>query len=185
MNHTTLENTLPWEGNLEGCYRIGRVAKPHGVKGELSVTIDDDVFDRVEADFVILATDGLPVPFFFESYRFRSDEQVLMKFEGIDSEAEARRLSGCGVYFPRALAETDEEQASLAELRGYEVVDKERQLVVGRIVDIDDATINVLATVEDNEGNTCLLPLNDELVDEVDKASHRIVMTIPAGLLEL
>ena len=28
-------------------YKIGRVCKPHGVRGELTVHINDDVFDRV------------------------------------------------------------------------------------------------------------------------------------------
>lgn len=32
-------------------YRIGRLGKAHGVKGELTFQVEDDVFDRVGADF--------------------------------------------------------------------------------------------------------------------------------------
>ena len=32
----------------EEVYRIGKIGKPHGVKGELTLFFDDDVFDRVE-----------------------------------------------------------------------------------------------------------------------------------------
>ena len=45
-------------------YKIGRVGKTHGIHGELQVQIDDDVFDRVNAEYLILRIDGILVPFF-------------------------------------------------------------------------------------------------------------------------
>ena len=89
----------------EDVYRIGRLGKPHGVKGELSFQYDDDIFDRVEADFLILDIDGILVPFFIEEYRFRSNEICLLKLCDIDTEERARELTGCDVFFPRALAQ--------------------------------------------------------------------------------
>ena len=53
-------------------FPIGRLGKPHGVKGEITFHFTDDIFDRVDADYVFLEIDGLQVPFFFEEYRFRS-----------------------------------------------------------------------------------------------------------------
>ena len=35
----------------EEVYKIGKIGKPHGVKGELTLFFDDDVFDRVDADY--------------------------------------------------------------------------------------------------------------------------------------
>ena len=32
-------------------YKIGTIGKSHGVKGEVSLYFDDDVFDRVDADY--------------------------------------------------------------------------------------------------------------------------------------
>lgn len=61
------DNSLSWLGQPDGCYRIGRLGKPHGVKGEISFQVDDDVFDRLDSDFVILDVDGLPVPFFLRN----------------------------------------------------------------------------------------------------------------------
>ena len=54
-------------------FRIGKIGKAHELKGELQMQVDDDVFDRVEADYVVLQIDGILVPFFIEEYRFRSD----------------------------------------------------------------------------------------------------------------
>ena len=33
-------------------FPIGRIGKPHGVHGELTFIFDDDVFDRVDADYL-------------------------------------------------------------------------------------------------------------------------------------
>ena len=62
----------------EEVYKIGRLGKAHGVKGEVSFQFDDDVFDRVDADYLILDIDGILVPFFMEEYRFRSDSTALV-----------------------------------------------------------------------------------------------------------
>ena len=43
-------------------YKIGVIGKAHGVKGELSIQIDDDVFDRVDAEYLVLKLDGIFVP---------------------------------------------------------------------------------------------------------------------------
>ncbi len=88
---------------LNDVYRIGTLGKPHGVKGEIAFSFDDDVFDREEADYLFILIDGLLVPFFIEEYRFSSDVQALMKFEGIDSLEQAMALTGCDVYYPRDL----------------------------------------------------------------------------------
>ena len=60
-------------------YKIGRLGKAHGIKGEVSMFVDDDVFDRVDAEYLILELDGIMVPFFMEEYRFKTDETALIK----------------------------------------------------------------------------------------------------------
>ena len=92
-------------------YKIGTIGKSHGVKGEVSLYFDDDVFDRVDADYLFLDIDGILVPFFFEEYRFRSNETALVKFEGIDTQEQARNITGCGVFFPRSEEQTSELQS--------------------------------------------------------------------------
>ena len=107
----------------EDVYRIGRLGKPHGVRGELSFQFEDDIFDRVDADYLILDIDGILVPFFIEEYRFRSNEICLLKLCDIDTEERARELTGCDVFFPRALAQEEDGGASWAEIIGFKVID--------------------------------------------------------------
>lgn len=46
----------------EDVYKIGVFNKPHGIHGELSFTFTDDIFDRVEAEYLICLLDGIFVP---------------------------------------------------------------------------------------------------------------------------
>ena len=165
----------------EDVYKIGRLGKTHGVRGEISFLFDDDVFDRVDADFLVLQVDGILVPFFLEEYRFKSDSNAIIKFEDIDTQERARELTGCSVYFPRDLSDDDDEQLSWAEIIGYQLVDATSGEVVGPIVGIDDSTLNILFELEDGT----LVPASEELITDVDKEKKIIELNIPPGLLDL
>ena len=165
----------------EEVYKIGRLGKSHGVKGEVSFQFDDDIFDRVDADYLVLDIDGILVPFFMEEYRFRNDSVCIVKFCDIDTQQRAQDLTGCDVYFPRALAEEADEQPSLASLVGYAIVDASNGKTVGNITAVDDSTINLLFELE---GGT-LIPASDELIEGIDTEQQQIRMNIPKGLLDI
>ena len=165
----------------EEVYKIGRLGKSHGVRGEVSFLFDDDVFDRVDADYLILDIDGILVPFFIEEYRFRSDTTALMKFEGIDSQERARELTGCDVYFPRNLAASDDDSISWSAIVGFDIIDASTEKSIGRIASIDDSTLNILFCLEDGH----LIPASEDLITQIDQQARTITMHLPAGLLDL
>lgn len=169
----------------EEVYRIGRLGKPHGVKGEVSFQVSDDVFDRVDADCLVLELDGILVPFFIEEYRFRSEDIALLKLEGVDTADQARELTGCSVFFLRRLADNDREEVTWAEIIGYRIIDANTLQEVGTLTDVDDSTVNTLFNVTTKEGDEVLLPAGEDLITAVDKAARNITMTIPEGLLDL
>ena len=165
----------------EEVYKIGRLGKSHGVRGEISFLFDDDVFDRVDADYLILDIDGILVPFFIEEYRFRSDATALMKFEGIASQERARELTGCDVYFPRNLAVGDDDSISWSAIVGFDIIDASTNKSIGRISSIDDSTLNILFCLEDGH----LIPASEHLITQIDQQARTITMHLPAGLLDL
>ena len=165
----------------EEVYKIGKLGKVHGIKGEISFLFDDDVFDRTDADYLILDIDGILVPFFIEAYRFKTDSNALMKFEGMDTQEQARELTGCDVYFPRELADGDNDGLSWAALVGYELVQTQTGEVVGKIASIDDSTINILFELENGK----LIPASEELITNVDTKKQQIEIELPEGILEL
>ncbi len=165
----------------EDVYRIGRLGKPHGVKGEVSLQFSDDVFDRVEAEYLVLETEGILVPFFMEEYRFRSAGTALVKFCDVDTQEQAARLTGSSVYFPRSLSDDGGENLSWAGIVGYSLVDAATGATVGRIAAVDDTTANVLFELEGGK----LIPASEELITTVDKEGRIIEIELPEGLLAL
>jgi 16S rRNA processing protein RimM len=157
------------------------LGKAHGVKGEVSFQFDDDIFDRVDADYLVLDIDGILVPFFMEEYRFRNDTVCLVKFCDIDTQQRAQELTGCDVYFPRALAEEADNDLSLASLVGFTIVSAPDGFPVGIIASIDDTTANILFELE----NGRLIPANDDLIVDIDTEHRQIRMNIPEGLLDI
>ena len=167
-------------------YRIGTIGKSHGVKGEVSFSFDDDVFDRVDADYIVLDIDGILVPFFIEEYRFRGNETAIVKFEDVDIQDGAPALTGSEVFFPRSLADSSQTgEMSLPELVGYTVVDASDGNDIGTLCGIDDTTVNMLFVISASDGREILVPVNPDWIEEVDSGRRRIVMMMPPGLLEL
>ena len=160
-------------------YRIGRLGKAHGVKGEITMQVEDDIFDRTDADYLVLELDNIMVPFFIEEYYFKTDTTALTKFEGIDSLERAKEFANIDVYFPRNIKDnsidSEEETLSYPMLVGFQVND------IGKIAYIDHQTENIMFELEDGT----LIPASEELIEDIDVPNKQIKMTIPEGLLDL
>ena len=170
----------------EEVVRIGVFNKPHGVKGEISFTFTDDVFDRVDADYLICLLDGILVPFFIEEYRFRSDTTALVKLEDIDTAEKARMFTNVEVFFPKKLIDEAEDDGTIPTWQyfvGFKVEDVHHGYL-GDIVGVDDSTMNVLFAIM-HEGEELLLPAHEEFMVKLDKKQRLLVMDIPEGLLQL
>lgn len=178
----------------EDLYRIGRLGKPHGVKGEIAFLFDDDAFDRAGAPYLVLDIEGLPVPFFINDCRFKNGSTALVTFDGVATEAQAARLTGCEVYLPRSLA-VGAGAPSQAELVGYAVValppeeggeaTEKRPYynkVIGEIASIDTSTANILFDIRRPDGTTVLVPAAPGLIAGIDRATRRVAMVVPDGL---
>jgi len=169
----------------EDVFKIGQFAKPHGVKGEIALITDYDLFDDSGDDYIVCDMDGILVPFFIEDYRYKSDTVVLVKLENVDDEVTAREFSGRQVYYPLSKVEPEEvtEGGSWNSLIGFEVVDKQHGLL-GIVTDVDDSTINVLLKISSKE-KELLLPAVDELILTVDVKGKRLEVSVPDGLLDI
>ena len=166
----------------EEVFKIGVINKPHGVKGEVSFTFTDDIFDRVDCDYLILLMDGILVPFFMEEYRFRSDNVALVKFEDIDTAEQARKFTNVEVYFPKKFMDEQEDVTSWNFFIGFRVEDVHHGYL-GEITDVDDTTINVLFSIE-KDGEELLLPAHEEFIIDLDREKKVMEVDVPDGLIE-
>lgn len=168
----------------EEVYKIGLFNKPHGIHGELLFTFTDDVFDRVDCDYLICLLDGIFVPFFIEEYRFRSDSTALVKLEGVDTSERARLFTNVEVYFPVKYAEEVEPtHLSWNYFIGFIVRDLHNG-DIGEISEVDDATENILFVINGKD-KEILIPAREEFITEIDRMHKVITVNLPDGLLEL
>jgi 16S rRNA processing protein RimM len=165
-------------------FQIGHFYKTHGISGELAFSFTTDIFDRTEAPYWILDIDGVLVPFFIESYRFRSDSSALVKFEGINNEQQAKEMVGKEVYYPLSFADEEEPDTDdLSMLTGFKVKDKSAG-VLGEVVTIEDSTMNVLLVVS-NGSNEILIPVAGDLITKIDTVKRVIFVDLPDEYLDL
>ena len=162
-------------------YKIGQIGRTHGVKGEVTLSFTDDVWDRAEAEYLFLRVDGLLVPFFLEEYRFRSDTTALLKFLDYDSANDVQFMLGCDVFFPHALTpEMDgEDEYTWRYFTGFSLFDEKAGLI-GTIDHVDDTTQNVLFQVGQR-----LIPAAEAWIKDINHKERTIHMTLPEGLLDL
>ena len=105
-----------------------------------------------------------------------------MKFVSVDTQERARELTGTEVFFPRHLAESEEEtEMSMAQIVGFSIVNDADGKEVGRVENIDDSTVNTLFELD----NGILIPATDDMVTEIDMEKRIVRMLLPEGLLDL
>ena len=116
---------------------VGRITRPHGVRGEVSVEVRTDEPDRRFAVGRVLATDPVAAgPLTIESLRWHSG-RLLVTFAGVTDRNLAEELRGTWLTLDSAEAgpSDDPDEFHDAELIGLAVVTTTGQ-PVGRVTDV-------------------------------------------------
>lgn len=107
-------------------------------------------------EFVFVQRDGLFVP-------FRSSDIA--------------SLMGEEIWVLRSdMQEEDDGLMTWQDLVGYTIVDNKKE--VGVIAEIDESTINTLATLEDGR----MLPLHEDFIEEIDEDTRVLRVQLPFEL---
>ena len=159
---------------------IGKLLKPHGIKGQLRVYIDprymDDLEDHIQAIFIA----GLP--YFIRSKDILGDEQAIIGLEDIDTRDAAQQLCNKSIEVPTELL-SPEEADNADDWTGFRVEDKQLGLI-GTVTGIEEMPHQVLLQVN-HQGREVLIPLNEVLVPEVDEDKQLIITDLPADYLDV
>ena len=149
---------------------IGRFNKPHGIKGEISVSVGGNI-DLDDVKCIIVRIEGIFVPFFINSVRPKTADTSLITIDGIDSEEKAQEL-------------TDEDGLYASDLIGYEINDITSGNI-GVIENINDSTQNILFIVRTPEGKELYIPVAEEFILSVDPDNGTVRTDIPIEILTL
>ena len=169
----------------EELIKIGQFNKPHGVRGELSFTFTDDVFDRGESPYIVCCIDNIFVPFFIEEYRFKTGTTALIKLVDVESDEAARDFTNLEVFYPKTYyVENDDEATPDDYFIGFTINDITHG-TLGEVTAIDDSTINVLFVVTTPDDRELLIPVQEAFVRAIDEEERIIHMDLPDGLLDM
>ncbi|MBD5344382.1 MAG: 16S rRNA processing protein RimM [Bacteroides sp.] len=171
----------------ESIIDIATFNKPHGVNGELSVSVDSDV-DFKELKCIVVELDGIFVPFFVESVRPRGAASVLLKIDGINNEKEAMKLARHTIYALKDDVDyeepTDADGFYAEDMIGFKVSDSDSG-EIGEITAVNDQTENILFVVTRADGSEVFIPVAEEMIEDIDPESKSCIMNLPEGLLDL
>ena len=163
--------------NTDDYIKIGSLRKTHGTQGELVLALTTDFPEDENCTCLMLLIDNIPVPFFIEDWRYKSDETVLLKLDGIDTEQAAKRLLDCPVLAAKQFCQ--DSNVPVSALIGYTVEDT-RMGKIGSVSDIDDTTINTLLLLDNGK----VIPIHEDFIENIDSEKKQIVLSLPEGLLE-
>jgi 16S rRNA processing protein RimM len=171
--------------NKADCFHLGYVAKLHGFKGEVSLFLDvTNPEDYRTMDAVFVEINGQLSPFFVESFKLKNKGFAAVKFEGVNSENDARLLLRKNLYLPaQILPKLSGTHFYDHEVVGFTVRDVEYG-EVGKLESIIDLPVNPLIQIMNGEKEV-LVPLIEGLVEDLDRKKKIMTIRAPAGLIEL
>lgn len=167
----------------EACYKIGFIMKPHGLKGQVTLSLGPDApgdFSETEALFIEVRERLLP--YFIENISVKG-QKAYLKLEDVDTPEEAERLSRASVYLPKENRPEPAQGFYEDEVIGFNVVEDERG-VLGTVIEVVQAGPNRLLSVS-HQGREVLIPVNGPFISHVDVPGKTIQVTLPEGFLDL
>ena len=173
--------------------QVAQVLKSNGTDGELVLGFREIAPEDINLqEPVFIVFDGLPVPFYIESFTKRGNTKALVHLTGICSMEDVEEIAGKAVYIEDdQLPEMSIEEDGFAALVGWTLLtpaddleeDDEPTLIeVGEITDFLDIPKNPCIEVE-TENGAVMIPLHEDLILSVDPEYQEIIMQIPAGLI--
>lgn len=165
-------------------FKIGNLVAVHGLKGELLLKHElgkKTSLKGLRAIFVEEKKNSF-LPWFIESAKIKSAEEVYIKLEGINTREAAMKLAQKKVW----LTETDFKKFAAkfapASLLGYTVINHNESL--GEILELIEQPHQMLCRLE-MKGKEVLIPLHEDSLQKIDHKKKQVLVDLPEGLLEI
>ena len=161
---------------------IGRIVKPHGIKGEVSVKVLTDFTERFDTmESVYLSNDLAVTLYNVESTRWHK-ERVLIFFSGISNRTEAETLRGLYLKIPIEQAmPLDSDTHYHYQLQGLQVI-TDTDEYLGVLTEILETGANDVYVIQGPQGEV-LLPATKEVILAINLATKKMQVHLLPGLI--
>lgn len=168
----------------EKCFYVGRIVKTHGIKGEVTLRIDNDDFDDIEElNYFLLDLNDKLIPFFIENIGYHSNKSFIL-FQDINTLEAASQLVGKAAYLPLdLLPEREGSDFYSHEVIDFVVIDDEKG-ELGKVKEIIEyPTQSLIQIIKDDK--EILIPIHEDIVKNVDREGKKIYIKAPSGLIDM
>lgn len=169
---------------VEDLVAIAKIAKPRGLRGEVSADILTDFPERFEdlQKVIALLPDGKRRELKIESFRFQNN-RILLLFEEFDSIEKAELLRDAEICIPESEAvslEEDEFYDWQLENCAVETTEGEKIGIVKELMRTGGTELLVVTGAE----KEFLIPFAEKICTEIDIENKLIRVDAPEGLLD-
>ena len=161
--------------------QIGQVLGCGGTDGSVLISLKNGfrTSDINKEEPLYICFDGLAVPFFISEMFPRSATRMIAGLVDVNSRRDAEELSGKAIYLPCG----QDENAEGEDFTGWTLFDcaEGSRVLVGEIEGMVDIPGNPCLELKGG----MLVPLSEELIEEMDMEGRRLVMRLPGGLKDI
>lgn len=164
---------------------VGRVVRPHGLRGQVVVASETDFgAERFAPGAKVWCEDETSVKELTVAEGYEQGDRWVVGFEGVTTVEEAEVLRGRELRIPEAARmNLAPDEYYLYDLVGCEVTTTQGD-EVGRVKAVYTGAGGALLGV-DRDGEEVLVPLVKAMCREIDVRARRIVVDLPEGLLDV
>jgi len=170
---------------------VGLITSPQGINGKIKVKSLSDFEERFTKPGKRWIQKGNETPRELEltnGFKKPGKEAFIITFKGINNRNQAENLKGHKVLVKvDAIPKLSKEEFHLTELVNLKVkILKNNQLhMIGKVINLENEKTNLLVIQLLRNNKKVLIPFVREIVPVVDIKKKFIILTPPAGLLEL
>lgn len=166
-------------------FKIGKFVAVHGLTGELLLkhALGKKTSLKGLQAFFIEDKKNSFLPWFIETATIKSEEEIFIKPEGIDSrEAAMKHLLQREVWLTDVDFKKFASKKAPSSLLGYTIINGSEPL--GEILEIIEQPHQLLCRLE-IQGKEVLIPLHEETLQKADHKKRQVIVQLPEGLLDI
>lgn len=163
---------------------IGKFAATFGLTGELILRHHlgkKTSLKGLEALFIEKQKDEM-LPYFIESVKIKTAEELFIKIEGVNSKEAAAKLVQKQVWLPEEEFHKYAGKSAPISLLGFHIINEEEDL--GEILEVIEQPHQLLCRIS-LEGKEALIPVHSETLVKIDKKNRQVRVELPDGLLDI
>ena len=166
-------------------YFLGKITRKFSFKGDLIIFLDtDEPSEYYNLDKIFIKIKDRYIPYFIEEIYPYKNNSIRVHFEDVNDENEAKNLINKEIYLPsNSLPVLERNKFYYHEIEGFKIKDK-KVGELGYIKYVNDKSPQHLFVVDFNK-KEILIPINDDLIENIDRKKKLINMNLPSGLIEL